>query len=83
MFRADNVQFLQAKWCLVRMAQDNACTRPFRTVYAFVQLEYVLCAKEHAWIPWVFVLSSIIADNLHAQPSRFDLTVVPVLYRTF
>jgi len=76
-----NVYLLQGERCFIKMTQEYTSARPLRAKDAFVCLQHVVCAEKYVRISPVLMFPSIVANNLHSQSSRLNLTVVPVLVR--
>jgi hypothetical protein len=76
-----DMYLLQGERSFVKMTQEYARARSFRAKDALICLQHIVCAEKYVWIPPVLVFASVVANDLHPQSSRFNLTVVSVLVR--
>lgn len=81
MLWSSDMYLLQGERSFIKMTQEYACARSFRAEDALICLQHVVCAEKYVWVPPVLMFSSIVTNNLHSQPSRFNLAVVSVFVR--
>ena len=82
MLRPNNMQLLQAKRRIIRMPHHDTRRLPLRAINTLIHLQDIANAQMNLWVPAIHMLPAIIADDIHLQPTRLNLTIEAILDRT-